>query len=253
MVDLADPGDRSRPPDLSVALLSGRRTRSPASRSSPCPCFRRRDADGSLLLGPGADELGALLGTDLIGVLEAARATGRAGEVTVAPGARRPAGGARPAGSVLLVGVGAGRRDDFRRAGAALARAVTGRGTVATTIPAVDPEIGLEAFVVGAVLGSFQFHWRSAAPEQRPPSAVVLAELPPTTSRVVERAAAIGAAAWRARGCWPGCRPTSRHPTGSPTRPSPRPRRPGSRSASGTRSSSPRRASAASSPSARPR
>ena len=53
------------------------------------------------------------------------------------------------------------RRDDFRRAGAALARAVTGRGTVATTIPAVDPEVGLEAFVVGAVLGSFQFHWRS--------------------------------------------------------------------------------------------
>src|SRR4051794_2198593 len=38
-----------------------------------------------LLLGPGAAELGDALGVDLIGVLEAERATGKAGELTSVP------------------------------------------------------------------------------------------------------------------------------------------------------------------------
>src|SRR4051794_37331233 len=42
--------------------------------------------DGSApLLGPGAADLAELLGVDLLGVLEVAAATGRAGEVTSIP------------------------------------------------------------------------------------------------------------------------------------------------------------------------
>ena len=150
-------------------------------------------ADGSHgpMLGPGADDVGTLLGLDLVGVLEAARATGAAGEVTAVP---------RPEGpSVLLVGLGAARRDDFRRAGAALSRAVVGRDTVATTIPAVEPDEGLAAFVVGAVLGAFQFEWKSAPTDHPPVRRLVLADLSEADRPVVERAVATGSAGWRSR------------------------------------------------------
>ena len=104
------------------------------------------------------------------------RATGKAGEVTALP---VPLGAPENAElrQVLLVGVGAASADDFRRAGAALARAVRDRTAVATTIPAVEPAVGLEPFVVGAILGSFAFHWRSAPPEHVPVARVVLAGL----------------------------------------------------------------------------
>ena len=156
------------------------------------------EPDGPLLLGPGADELEELLGSDLLGVLEASRATGRVGEVTTLP---VPGGidAAPDLRCVLLVGLGAGTPDDFRRAGAATARAATDRGTLATTIPAVDPGTGLEPFVVGVVLGSFGFQWRSAAPEQLPVRRVVLAELDESDAVSVGRAQAIGAASWRSR------------------------------------------------------
>ena len=78
---------------------------------------------GSLLLGPGAEELADALGVDLLGVLEPEKATGKAGEVTTCP---VPLGIAdNPAlRLVLLVGVGDQTPRDLRRAGAALARAV---------------------------------------------------------------------------------------------------------------------------------
>jgi leucyl aminopeptidase len=102
---------------------------------------------------------------------------------------------------VLLVGLGRQRTDDFRRAGAALARATTDRSAVATSIAAIAPDGGLEAFVAGAMLGSFTFHWRSGPPEHVPVRRIVLAGLPDTTSftRVLDRAIAIGGASWRAR------------------------------------------------------
>jgi leucyl aminopeptidase len=153
---------------------------------------------GLPLLGPGAAQLGDLLGIDLVGVLESARATGRAGEVTTLP---IPAGvpDAPDLRCLLLVGLGAGSRDDYRRAGAAAARAAVDRSTLATTIPAVDPELGLEPFVVGATLGAFAFHWRSGSPDHQPVGQVVLAELTEDDVPAVERAQACGAASWRSR------------------------------------------------------
>ena len=150
------------------------------------------------LLGPGAADLADLLGIDLFGVLEVAAATGRAGEVTTVPVPLGSADHAELAG-VLLVGVGAQRPQDFRRAGAALARATRDRSTVATTIPAIAPDQALTPFVVGTMLGSFGFHWRSGPPEHRPVARVVLADLPDDLEPVLTRAVAVGGAGWRSR------------------------------------------------------
>jgi leucyl aminopeptidase len=72
---------------------------------------------------------------------------------------------------------------------------------VATSVPAVAPDGGLEAFVVGVMLGSFGFHWRSGPPEHVPVARVVLAGLPKPKrwAPVLDRAIAIGGAGWRAR------------------------------------------------------
>jgi leucyl aminopeptidase len=184
------------PPDISVD--AGLPHAVPGADVVALPVLPAGSPDLGPLLGPGADRLGELLGSDLVGVLEAARATGRAGEVTTLP---VPAGvpGAPDLRCVLLVGVGSGTRDDFRRAGAAAARAARDRGTLATTIPAVDPELGLEPFVVGAILGSFTFTWRSTPPDCTPVGRVVLADLTDADLPAVERASASGGAAWRSR------------------------------------------------------
>src|SRR4051794_12535304 len=131
------------------------------------------------LLGPGAADLADLLDLDLVGVLEFANATGRAGEVTSLP---VPQGSAANAdlGLLLLVGVGAQRGQDFRRAGAALARATRDRASVATTIPAIAPDEALTPFVVGTMLGSFGFQWRSGPPEHQPVGQGVPPAPPPT-------------------------------------------------------------------------
>ncbi len=153
--------------------------------------------DGSLVLGPGAAALADALATDLIGALEAHQASGTTGEIVSVP---VPLGTADNADLrlVLLVGVGAARPIDFRRAGAALAKAVTNRGAVATSIAALAPD-AVEPFVVGMMLGSFAFHWRSEPPATRPAGRVVLAEMPQELRPALERAVAVGGAGWRSR------------------------------------------------------
>ncbi|MFC7492935.1 MULTISPECIES: leucyl aminopeptidase family protein [unclassified Nocardioides] len=152
---------------------------------------------GGPVLGPGAADLSDLLGLDLLRVLEVSAATGRTGEVTSIP---VPLGTAVSAEltTVLLVGVGQQRHQDFRRAGAALARATRDRAAVATSIPAIAPD-AVTPFVVGATLGSFLFHWRSKPPEHVPAARIVLADIPDDQSATLDRAVAIGGAAWLAR------------------------------------------------------
>ncbi|WP_228521900.1 leucyl aminopeptidase family protein [Nocardioides islandensis] len=156
--------------------------------------------DGDVLLGPGADQISAGTGADLLGACEVASATGKAGEVTAV---------AVPGGTpenpdltlVLLVGVGDQRPADFRRAGAAMARAAQDRQGVASSIASVGGVEALEPFVVGAMLGSFGFHWRSHGPQHHPVPTVVLAdtEADDPTEAALRRAVAIGGAGWRAR------------------------------------------------------
>jgi leucyl aminopeptidase len=164
------------------------------------PVLPADGSDGGVLLGPGAGDLGDRAGLDLLGACEIARATGKAGEVTTV---------AVPGGSpdnddlalVLLVGVGEQRAADFRRAGAAMARAARDRGGVACTIASIGGAEAVEAFVVGAMLGSFGFHWRSGGPEHQPVPHIVLADSPTddATEADLRRAVAIGGAGWRAR------------------------------------------------------
>ncbi|HQR25602.1 MAG TPA: leucyl aminopeptidase [Nocardioides sp.] len=157
------------------------------------PVFPMAD---SVLLGPDADALAEEIGLDLFAVLEAARATGRAGEVTQVPVARDGV-----VQTVLLVGVGEQEPQHLRRAGAALARATRNRESVVTSLAAGTPDGGLEAFVVGMMLGSFGFHWRSDGPAERPVAHVVLAGLadPEEQTATLARALAVGGAAWQAR------------------------------------------------------
>jgi leucyl aminopeptidase len=155
-------------------------------------------AGNSLVLGPGSEEVGELLGIDLLAVLDSANATGKTGEVTTLPVPRGAPENAELR-QVLLVGLGEARADDFRRAGAALARAVLDRDAVATTIPAVESTIGLEPFVVGATLGSFGFSWRKERPEHVPARRMVVAGLADADRPALTRAVALGGASWRAR------------------------------------------------------
>jgi leucyl aminopeptidase len=178
-------------------ILSAQAPHEIAAEAVAVPVWRRstESADGAdgagaadaLVVGPGAADLAP----DLLDVLELSGATGAAGEITthVSDGRR-----------VLLVGVGAQGRDDFRRAGAALARATRGVASLVTTVPALAPDLALEPFVAGVVLGSFTFAWRAAGPATVPVAQVTLAELDPATyADGLRRATAIAEASWQAR------------------------------------------------------
>jgi leucyl aminopeptidase len=154
--------------------------------------------DGQPVLGPGAEAGADALGIDLLAVLETQRAQGKGGEVVRVPVGGAPGNAALR--QVLLVGLGDESTTDFRRAGAALARATFDHDTVATTIAASGDADALTAFVVGAMLGSFVFHWRSQGPEHEPPRRMVLAGLSETDhSAELERGLELGGAGWRAR------------------------------------------------------
>ena len=151
--------------------------------------------DGTAVLADGARAASVPPGVDLAALLESASATGRAGEVVVVP----------VAGAdvlvVLFVGVGDRTATDLRRAGAALARATKDRASVVTDMVSGADPTGLHAFVVGTVLGSFEFHWRSEGPTARPVAQVVLAGVADTDENrsVLRRALAVAGAGWRAR------------------------------------------------------
>jgi leucyl aminopeptidase len=154
------------------------------------------------LLGPGADEAAEALGVDLLAALEAARATGRTGEVTTVPvaGLVSSDGAAEGVGLVLLIGVGDATVTDFRRAGATLARATKDRSSVVSSVAAIAPDDGLAAFVVGAMLASFAFHWRSTGPRERPVARIVMAAVTDDgADDELARALALGGAGWRSR------------------------------------------------------
>ncbi|MEP7092381.1 MAG: M17 family peptidase N-terminal domain-containing protein, partial [Nocardioidaceae bacterium] len=153
------------------------------------------------LLGPGAAELVDELGEDLLDLLAAAGATGRAGEVVDRVVLDTSGLTNTDLRLVLLVGIGTGSTDDLRRAGSALARRVRGRLSVATSLAALADDAGLRAFVEELVLGSFEFHWRSDGPLARPVARVVLAGLAHAGDRsdAVVTALAVAGAGWQAR------------------------------------------------------
>jgi leucyl aminopeptidase len=151
-------------------------------------------ADDAPVLGAGAAEAARAIGLDLAGVLTSRRVKGQGGEVVAVP-----VGGA-DLRLLLLVGLGEETVTDYRRAGAAVARASFDHESVATSIPAGGDAEALTAFVVGTMLGSFVFHWRSQGPEHEPVRRVVLAGLAGADyAAALERGLALGGAGWRSR------------------------------------------------------
>jgi leucyl aminopeptidase len=187
------------PPEFALSDLGPHAIRGVEAVALPVLPGAGKDKN-QVLLDPAADEIAQQLGLDAFALLELDGATGKAGEITSYP---VPLGCAdNPALRwVHLVGVGEQRPADLRRAGPTLARATRDRSSVASSIPAGAPDGGFEAFVVGLMLGSFVFHWRSQPPEHVPVARVVLAGLTKLKrwAPVLDRAIAVGGAGWRAR------------------------------------------------------
>ena len=116
----------SLPPQVSPPEFAVTATRPHALRGVDVIALPVLAGDDAVMLGPGSAEVGDLLGIDLLAVLDAEHATGRTGEVTTLPVPLGAPGNAELR-QVLLVGLGAAGADDFRRAGAALARAAFDR------------------------------------------------------------------------------------------------------------------------------
>jgi leucyl aminopeptidase len=151
-------------------------------------------ADDVPVLGAGAAEAGRSIGLDLAAQLTTRRVTGKGGEVVAVPI------GGPDLRLLLLVGLGEETDTDHRRAGAAVARASFDHESVATSIPAGGDGGALTAFVIGTMLGSFVFHWRSKGPEHEPVRRVVLAGLAGDDhAAALERGLALGGAGWRSR------------------------------------------------------
>ena len=184
------------PPQVSPPVLG--LSEAPLSALAPgsvvaVPVQPGDESDDGPILGPGAAELVDLLGIDLLALLEHHKASGKAGEVVSHPVLGHP-----QVDLVLCVGLGAAGVGDFRSAGAALARAVKDREVLATTVTGLADDAALRAFVVGLVLGSFEFHWRSDGAKAQPVRRVQLAAAA-DRQPVLDRAVTIAEAGWRAR------------------------------------------------------
>ena len=175
---------------------------------------------GDVRLGPGCEQVAAAYGVDVGALIARQKLTGRAGETAWQPlpvaDADAPAARRSAARSLLLIGVGGGSPADLRTAGAALARASRGRGTVATTV-AVGPEPGpeqgpesapapergrepaaVQGFVEGLLLASFTLTWRRGGPVAAPVPRVVLCAPEDGHSRAVDEAVRVGIVRGRA-------------------------------------------------------
>ncbi|MCZ4497608.1 MAG: Leucyl aminopeptidase [Marmoricola sp.] len=166
------------------------------TRSAGAVAIALVDVDGSLALGPGAsalvDELATTSGAglDLLALFEQADAGSSAGAVTTLQ---------LPGLTVLGVGVGDAGSTALRAAGAALARATTGRTSVTSAVQAVAGDEGLTAFVAGAVLASFRYSLRTEETAKPPVGQIVLACTGEDRQPVLDRAEAIAAASAQAR------------------------------------------------------
>jgi leucyl aminopeptidase len=158
----------------------------------------------------GTADAAALFGVDLAEVAERAGATGAAGDAWTLHLPRRLVATA-PAfpweelpERLVLVGVGAGTPADLRRAGAALARATRGVGTVVTTLGSEGGPQGAEgvrALVEGYLLGSYRIPTQATgAPGPGPAERLVLlGRHSDRTTAAVDSARVAARATWLVR------------------------------------------------------
>jgi len=152
--------------------------------------------------GPGASELAAAHGVDLDGLLARVRksddAGAKPGEVLAIPLPARTGDDPGPV-ELLLVGVGDRSATAYRRAGAAMAKRLTGRKQVASAVTSEGDPIAIQAFAEGLALAAYTFSRKSgpAKPATAPVQAARLHVDPEADRGEVE--AALGRAATIAR------------------------------------------------------
>ena len=188
-------------PDVDGAVAPSRVVTDPAPlldvdgcSSVVLPVWPGSDDGAGPWLGEGADGVQAT-GADLLDALERARRPAAAGTVT--PVALPHGAGPRRA---LLVGLGDGTSDDYRRAGAAVGRALRGEVRAATTLAETADDAALRALVEGLVLAPFA--WRrgiTPVPAGTPVEEVVLAGTGAERVGAVGRGLAVARAGWLAR------------------------------------------------------
>jgi leucyl aminopeptidase len=160
---------------------------------------------GDYVLGLDAQQAVADLGVDAFTLLDRAKASGSAGEV-VSLELFGFADEDPTVEQVMLVGLGDGRGEDYRRAGAVVARTARRRGPLATSIAALADDDQLGAFAEGLVLGAFGFHRKSEETKSRKAPVVVLTDVTPGDDkdgaprrRVIDAAVTRAKASWRSR------------------------------------------------------
>ena len=149
---------------------------------------------GLAIEGPVAEAI-ALLGLDAASVGAAHEPSSEPGKVTAVPLVPAEHG----ARSLQLVGVGDGKPEDLRQAGAALGRAVRGRQHLVTTITAGASADAVAALVEGCALGGYTPpRWSAKASE---PGSAPVGLVTWWASRMQPRCATRPRA--RVRSCWP--------------------------------------------------
>jgi leucyl aminopeptidase len=160
----------------------------------------------------GTADAAARYGVNLADLAERRHFTGAAGTSLVidlpvghTPGESFPWEGLTP--RIVLVGVGDETPSDLRRAGAAIASATAGQGTVVTTVGAGDPDLA-QAMVEGYLLGSYAPHRDGVNPPA--PAHGDLVALGRFDREAVRRAASAAQATWLARDltAWPSANKT---------------------------------------------
>ena len=179
--------------DAKIVAVGFTRTKVRDNSSSP---GSTSNGEGEYVVGLAAEQALVELGVDPFALLDRAKASGDGGEVVSlelfgvghADGSTGSTGSAGSTGStgrgvdgdveqVMLVGLGTGRGQDYRRAGAVIARAARKRGPAATSIGALADDDQLAAFTEGLVLGSFGFSRKSGDGKEPKAPVVVLTDV----------------------------------------------------------------------------
>ena len=161
-------------------------------------------------LGAAAEQALHELGVDSFTLLDRAKPEGKAGESVT-----QEIFGDSPVEQVLLVGLGAERPGDYRRAGSVIARAARTRGPAATSLAAMADDEQVGALCEGLVLGAFGFSRASGQTKAPQAPVVVLTDMTGPAGearrgsdiagadgvgeRVVRRAVRRGQASWQSR------------------------------------------------------
>jgi len=154
--------------------------------------------------GRGAAELAAAHGIDLTGLLARVRKAddggAKPGEVITVPLPARTGDDSGPV-ELLLVGVGDRSTTAYRRAGAAVAKRVTGRRQVASAVTDGSEPAAMRAFAEGLALAAYSYSRKStpAKPASQPIQAATLHVAPGDPAGLTELEATLARAATVAR------------------------------------------------------